>query len=168
MDFIHPEFQDTLSAISETGFDVETGTYDEEMEGQDIDEDTDPFPPLAWQDEEKAYPTIYAVEGTFLSLIQQGFLGGFVVKNAESVARWAIAGAKQRGGALPAGFPVVYTAVIDRAGAVGSGGVDQIPGWVKDEQLTKMAGGPGALMAGGSMAGRVVRLSNVRPVGGFS
>ena len=161
MNFVHPEFIDAQSAISETGFDIESGTYNDDLEGQDV---SDPFPPLAHQDEDKHYPTIYAVEGTFLSLIHQGFLGGFVAHGTEGRQRWAIAGAKQRGGAIPAGFPVVYSAIIDRAGTVEE--VDQIPGWVKEEQLMASAGGPGAMSAGGSMAAGGGEVSGGRPGGG--
>jgi hypothetical protein len=79
-------------------------------------------------------------------LVQQGLLHGFISHN---LSRFAILGAKQRGGALSAGFPPPWKVIRDRAEGEGKG---DVPGWVKEERKAATGG--------------VVNLSGIaRPVG---
>ncbi|RMZ75143.1 hypothetical protein DV738_g5642, partial [Chaetothyriales sp. CBS 135597] len=171
MDYVHPDLADLGPTLIQMGFDLASGTYSSQEATGAETEIADPFPPRRRlqpgdrpdQQDQSTFPTIWTIENTFLSLIHQGLLAGFVSHGAaaEGRQRWAIAGAKARGGALSAGFPVIYTAIIDRASKLADD-VDQIPGWVKDDQLRRAAGGGGNNNAGG---GRVVKLSNARPAG---
>ncbi|KAI9733825.1 MAG: hypothetical protein M1818_007092 [Claussenomyces sp. TS43310] len=90
-------------------------------------------------------PTILEVEAVVASLVQQGLLHGFVAHN---LSRFAILGAKQRGGPLKAGFPSPWEVMKSRAESVGT----EVPGWVREERKAAMGG--------------VVNLSGIaRPVG---
>jgi hypothetical protein len=90
-------------------------------------------------------PELKEVEAIVASLVQQGLLHGFVSHN---LSRFAILGAKIRGGPLKAGFPDPWEVVKMRAE---EGGVE-VPGWVREERKGAMGG--------------VVNLSGIaRPVG---
>lgn len=90
-------------------------------------------------------PDLIEIEAIVASLVQQGFLHGFVSHN---LSRFAILGAKQRGGPLKAGFPVPWEVIKTRA----ESGPADVPGWVKQERRVVMGG--------------VVNLSGIaRPVG---
>lgn len=90
-------------------------------------------------------PTIIEIEALVASLVQQGLLHGFIAHN---LSRFAILGAKQRGGPLRAGFPPPWEVMRQRAEA--SGG--EVPGWVREGRKANMGG--------------VVNLSGIaRPVG---
>lgn len=98
-------------------------------------------------------PDMLEIEAIVASLVQQGFLHGFVSHN---LSRFAILGAKQRGGALKAGFPAPWKVIKNRveSGGGGASGGEKVlvPGWVREERK--------------GMAGGVVNLSGIaRPVG---
>ncbi|RMZ87576.1 hypothetical protein DV736_g5193, partial [Chaetothyriales sp. CBS 134916] len=153
MDYVHPDFANLTPTLSHTGFNLSSGTYSSSP-ATDLERTAAAaaaaaaggteliglFPPRRRhksenpdQEDQSVFPTIWTIENTFLSLIHQGLLAGFVAHGgaAEGRQRWAIAGAKARGGPLPAGFPVVYTAIIDRAGKLADD-VDRIPGWLSN------------------------------------
>lgn len=95
-------------------------------------------------------PEITDVEATVTSLIQQGFLHGFV---SHKLRKFAILNAKARGGALKAGFPEPWKVIRDQANTSGHGPSAPIPGWVRGERVQMKLGG-------------VVNLSGIaRPVG---
>lgn len=90
-------------------------------------------------------PDLLEVEAIVASLVQQGLLHGFVSHN---LSRYAILGAKQRGGALKAGFPEPWGIIKARAESGGT----EVPGWVREERKRAVGG--------------VVNLSGIaRPVG---
>jgi hypothetical protein len=91
-------------------------------------------------------PDISEVEAIVASLVQQGLLHGFV---SHKLSLFAILGAKQRGGALRAGFPPPWEVIKARAE---SNGHKEVPGWVREERKGAIGG--------------VVNLSGIaRPVG---
>lgn len=95
-------------------------------------------------------PKIADVEALVASLVQQGFLRGFVSHKHQ---RFAILGAKQRGGALKAGFPEPWTIIQEAAQTGGHDSPTAVPGWVSEERAISGLGG-------------VVNLSGIaRPVG---
>lgn len=67
-------------------------------------------------------PDMLEVESIVASLVDQGFLNGFV---SHKQLRFAITGAKKRG-ALVAGFPKVWEVVRSRSD-------DEVPGWKKEQ-----------------------------------
>jgi hypothetical protein len=90
-------------------------------------------------------PNLHEVEAIVASLTQQGLLHGFISHN---LGRFAILGAKLRGGPLNAGFPPPWEGIKGRA----ENGGNDVPGWVRDERVIPMGG--------------VVNLSGIaRPVG---
>jgi hypothetical protein len=92
-------------------------------------------------------PDLLEIEGIVASLVQQGLLRGFISHNQ---GKFAILGAKQRGGPLRAGFPDVYEVLKARAEREGRD--TDVPGWVQGERKVGMGG--------------VVNLSGIaRPVG---
>jgi len=92
-------------------------------------------------------PDLLEVEAVVASLVQQGFLHGFV---SHSLSRFAILGAKQRGGALLAGFPAPFEVMHARA----DNGRIEVPGWVREERK--------------ETGGGVINLTGIaRPVGSF-
>ena len=92
-------------------------------------------------------PDLLEVEAIVASLVQQGLLRGFISHNQ---GKFAILGAKQRGGALNAGFPVAWEVIKSRADREGRD--SEVPGWVRGERKMRMGG--------------VVNLSGIaRPVG---
>lgn len=91
-------------------------------------------------------PDMSEVEAIVASLVEQGLLHGFV---SHKLSLFAILGAKQRGGALRAGFPPPWEAIHARAVSNGS---KEVPGWVREERKGAIGG--------------VVNLSGIaRPVG---
>ncbi|RDL35690.1 Uncharacterized protein BP5553_06302 [Venustampulla echinocandica] len=93
-------------------------------------------------------PNILEIEAVIASLVQQNLLHGFISYNQ---GKFAILGAKQRGGPLNAGFPGVWEAVKTRAEREGK--AEEIPGWVQEERTAPMGG--------------VINLTGIaRPVGG--
>jgi hypothetical protein len=90
-------------------------------------------------------PEMEEIEAIVANLVQQGLLHGYVSHNLH---RYVILGSKQRGGALNAGFPEPWGAMLAR-----TQGLDgEVPGWVRKERRVMMGG--------------VVNLSGVaRPVG---
>jgi hypothetical protein len=92
-------------------------------------------------------PNLLEIEGIVASLVQQGLLHGFISHNQ---GKFAILGAKQRGGPLKAGFPDVFE--VMRVRAEREGRDTDVPGWVQHERKGGMGG--------------VVNLSGIaRPVG---
>jgi hypothetical protein len=90
-------------------------------------------------------PDLTEVEAIIANLVQQGLLHGFVSHN---LGRYAILGAKLRGGALNAGFPAPWEVIKGRA----ENERRDVPGWVREERKF--------------MSGGVVNLSGIaRPVG---
>lgn len=95
-------------------------------------------------------PDRQEIEAVVASLVQQDLLHGFISHNQ---GKFAILGAKQRGGPLNAGFPPVWETL--KARAERDGRAAEIPGWVQTERTTGMGG--------------VVNLSGIaRPVGSGS
>lgn len=86
-------------------------------------------------------PDMLQMEALVASLVQQGFLHGFV---SHSMQKFAILGSKVKGGPMAAGWPVPWQVIRKNAGS------DEVPGWVKNER--KQGGG-------------VVNLSGARPAG---
>jgi hypothetical protein len=74
-------------------------------------------------------PDLLEIECIVASLVQQGLLRGFISHNQ---GKFAILGAKQRGGPLNAGFPDVFEVIKARAEREGRG--TEVPGWVQGEQ----------------------------------
>lgn len=104
-------------------------------------------------------PDMADVEAIVASLVSQDLLHGFV---SHSLKRFAILGAKQKGGPLAAGFPTPWGVMRGRAeeggAGVGGAGVDllDVPGWVRGERRRAQV----------RMGGGVVNLSGIaRPVG---
>ncbi|KAH7312938.1 COP9 signalosome-like protein complex subunit 12 [Rhexocercosporidium sp. MPI-PUGE-AT-0058] len=91
-------------------------------------------------------PELSDVEPIIASLIQQGLLHGFI---SHTQGKFAIIGAKQKGGPLQAGFPPVWEVLRDRA--VSEHRVAECPGWVQREKNLGMGG--------------VVNLTGARPAG---
>jgi len=139
--YVDPDFVDLDAAINETGFDLSSGTYDDSYVNQHP-----PSPPA-----NEPGPSMFEVESVCMSLIQQGFLRGFVLHGSP---RFAIPGAKAKGGPLVMGWPAIWEVVRSREQS------EDVPGWVKD-----VPGGGVKAGLGGSMAGQVVRLSGARAVG---
>ncbi len=92
-------------------------------------------------------PDLLEIEAIVASLVQQGLLHGFISHNQ---VKYAILGAKLRGGPLSAGFPNVWEVLKARAEREGRD--RDVPGWVQIERTGGMGG--------------VVNLSGIaRPVG---
>lgn len=92
-------------------------------------------------------PDMDEIEAIVASLIDQGFLGGFI---SHRQLRFAIQGAKRKG-ALAAGFPRPWPVIKAKFS-------DEVPGWKVEA--------PAAARAGGAFGpGRVINLSGARPVG---
>jgi nuclear mRNA export protein PCID2/THP1 len=152
---VDAEFAEMDYALAETGFNLDTGTY-EPNPNPEFDPADEMRPhPFAWPGEQDMQsPSLAEVEAVFMALIQQGLLRGFVLHNNP---RFAVPGANARGGWRVFGFPNVHKAILAGQGVVegrGLGGVE-VPGWVKEESLARTGG----------FGGRVVNLSGARPVG---
>ena len=80
-------------------------------------------------------PDLLEIEAIVASLVQQGLLRGFIGHNQ---MKFAILGAKLRGGALKAGFPDVFEVI--RARVELEGRHTEVPGWVQDERKGGMGG----------------------------
>ncbi|OAA61505.1 PCI domain-containing protein [Cordyceps fumosorosea ARSEF 2679] len=80
---------------------------------------------LVWGNAEVTYED---VEMVVAALVQQGLLHGFV---AHGQARFAVMGAKAKGGPLRAGWPPVWQAIRARQYDEGEFDIDEVPGWVK-------------------------------------
>jgi hypothetical protein len=80
-------------------------------------------------------PDLMEVEAIVASLVQQDLLHGFISHNQ---GKFAILGAKQRGGPLNAGFPPVWETLKARAEREVNNG--EIPGWVQTERTGMMGG----------------------------
>lgn len=91
-------------------------------------------------------PTMMFVEATLASLVQQGLLYGFISHNQ---GKFAIIGAKTRGGPFNAGFPPVWEVIKARAEREGRS--HDVPGWITEER--KIGGGG------------IVHMSHANPVG---
>ncbi|KAH6673552.1 COP9 signalosome-like protein complex subunit 12 [Halenospora varia] len=92
-------------------------------------------------------PDLLEMEAIVAGLVQQGLLHGFISHNQ---GKFAILGAKQRGGPLNAGFPAIWEVLKVRAEREGRD--SEVPGWVQGERKGGMGG--------------VVNLSGIaRPVG---
>ena len=96
-------------------------------------------------------PTMEIVESIAASLIEQGFLHGFI---SHSSRRFAIIGARNAP-SLQVGFPRVWDVVKAR-------GDTEVPGWVTAQQR---GGAGGGVMGRGLTGGMVVNLSGARPAG---
>jgi nuclear mRNA export protein PCID2/THP1 len=154
-DYVDPDFRGIEAAQVETAFDIDTGTYTYNSSSQYEDH----FPPESGLSPEQQSPTASEIESIFLSLIQQGFLSGFV-SHSQQGARFAIPGSKAD--PVGKGFPNIYAVVSANNSEEGI-----VPGWVREESLGRggmhLRAGSGG--SGASMAGRVVNLSGARPVG---
>jgi hypothetical protein len=80
-------------------------------------------------------PELQDVEAMVASLVQQGLLHGFISHNQ---GKFAILGAKQRGGPLKAGFPDIWEVVKNRAEMEGRH--IEVPGWVQTDKKGPMGG----------------------------
>ncbi|TAQ86443.1 hypothetical protein B7494_g5229 [Chlorociboria aeruginascens] len=80
-------------------------------------------------------PSLIDVEAIIASLVQQGLLHGFISHNQ---GKFAVLGAKLRGGPLKAGFPHVWEVLKSRAEKEGR--ADEVPGWVIHERMTGLGG----------------------------
>lgn len=132
---------------------------DPDFEGLE-DEDTED------EDDELLLPDDVEIESILTSLIDQGFLNGWISRGAKSV-RVAIRGATQNqmGAILAAGFPDPWSVVQNRMREESG---DEVPGWkvaptAPDGQFGGASGGFGGF--GGFGGGSVVRLSGARPAG---
>ena len=163
-EYVDPEFRDIQPAEAETGFSITSGTYSSNSTDGSRDSQ-DHFPPPSHLPFDLQSPTISEIEAIFMSLIQQGFLKGFISRSATSGLRFAIPGSKAEGGPINKGFPSIYATITSNNADEGT-----IPGRVRVEDV---GGGGGHIRAtsglggggGASMAGRVVNLSGARPVG---
>lgn len=99
-------------------------------------------------------PDITSVMSKMSALIHQGFLGGYLTFKWR---KFAIQGAKRKGGPLQAGFPNMWEAVVKRCEGNGD-----VPGWKKDEEKSTVGS---AAAKGGFGPGMVVKLSGARPAG---
>jgi len=91
-------------------------------------------------------PDMLQIESIFSSLVEQGLLNGYI---SHRQLRFAIQGAKQRGGPLIAGFPVPYKVISSNCD-------EHVPGWKQQAARTGQSRfGPGM----------VVNLSGARPAG---
>jgi len=97
---------------------------------------------------EPILPDMLEIESIVSSLIEQGFLNGFI---SHKLKKFGIQGARQKG-ALQAGFPNVWEVVKSRNS-------DEVPGWKKETAPTVLGQTLGP--------GMVVNLSGARPVGSF-
>lgn len=79
------------------------------------------------------------------SLIYQDLLNGYL---SLKVKKFAIQGARQRGGAVSAGFPTIWNVIQGRSG-------DEVPGWKQQSGASGSSVGPGM----------IVNLSGVRAIG---
>ncbi len=168
-DYVDPEFRGIRAAEADTGFSVDSGTYNYNDGTQG---GGDHFPPQSSLPDDQQSPTIAEIEAIFMSLIQQGFLKGFISRPATGTTgpRFAIPGSKAKGGPINAGFPSIHATITQNNSDEGV-----VPGWVREENVggggghiratSGLGGGGGGGGDGGSMAGRVVNLSGARPVG---
>lgn len=154
-DYTDPDLEGVDAAINETGFDVESGNYDDTQIGQHQHS-------LLTSPTEEASPSMAEVESMFASLIQQGFLRGFLTHGEKP--RFAVPGSNPYGGPLVHGFPNIWQVIEGRE-------EDAVPGWVRKENSSTQAGGftarsgIGGGAGGGGGGGRVVSLSGARPAG---
>lgn len=147
---VDSEFAGLEEATAQTGFDIESGTYHRSDEpGTSVSKLHGANGVLFGQE---TRPSIGEVESLMASLIQQDLITGFLTHNNP---RFAIPGAKTRG-PLAVGFPPVWEVVKARKGE------DEVPGWVKEQDAGKVFRDRPLGHLGG---GRVVNLSNARPVG---
>lgn len=124
---------------------------EKEKEEEEEEEESPDSDFLASHNQQQQQPLIISplkIESLLSSLIDQGFLRGFI---AHQAAKFAISGTKKFGGgdAAKAGFPAPWEVVRQRVDA-------EVPGW------RRKVGGAGG---GGASAGMVVNLSGVRAVG---
>jgi hypothetical protein len=148
-DYTDPDLDGVDAAINETGFDVETGSYDDTQIGQLQHS-------LLTPSTAEPTPSIAEVESIFASLIHQGFLRGFLTHGEKP--RFAVPGSNPNGGPLVHGFPNIWRVVEGRE-------EEGVPGWVRREDNPPAGpfAGQGGSGAGGG--GRVVNLSGARPAG---
>ncbi|KAF7871774.1 hypothetical protein EAF04_003881 [Stromatinia cepivora] len=81
-------------------------------------------------------PDMLDIEAIVASLVQQGLLRGFI---SHIQGKFAILGAKQRGGPLNAGFPTIWEVIKDRAEKEGHG--NEVPGWITGDSVGFTSGG---------------------------
>ncbi|KAM3065380.1 hypothetical protein ACMFMG_011496 [Clarireedia jacksonii] len=81
-------------------------------------------------------PDVTDIESIVASLVQQGLLRGFI---SHTQGKFAILGAKQRGGPLNAGFPSIWEVIKDRAEREGLGA--DVPGWVTGDSSSSIVSG---------------------------
>jgi nuclear mRNA export protein PCID2/THP1 len=147
------EFYGMEDAMSETGFDIESGAYSASNERHRDQSRINETDSTCFQQRKDTSPPIEEVESVMASLIQQDLICGFLTHNNP---RFAIPGAKTKG-ALAVGFPRVWEVIQARKRG------DQVPGWVREDDLPNvLGGGPFGGFGGG---GRVVNMSGARPAG---
>lgn len=147
-DYTDPDFDGVDEAVNETGFDVESGSYDDDQIGQHQNS-------LLTPPDEEASPTMAEIESIVASLIQQGFLRGFLTHGNNP--RFAVPGSGTHGGPLNYGFPNIWEVIKSRED-------DTVPGWVRGEDRPKATPFGSATVFGAGGGGRVVNLSGARPV----
>ena len=149
--YIDPEFLNIKSAERDTGFDLQTGSYVSPNQISEVDH----FPPQSALPDDQQSPTIAEIQSVVLSLIQQGFLRGFLNRQVDrpGMSRFAIR-SKKGVPAVVGGFPDIYSVVISNGTEEGA-----VPGWVREENL----GGGMRAGAAGNLAGRRIQISG-RPI----
>jgi hypothetical protein len=148
-DYTDPDLEGIDAAVNEMGFDVDSGSYDDAQIGRHQHSLLTPL-------NEEATPSIAEVESIFASLIQQGFLRGFLTHGEKP--RFAVPGSGPHGGALVHGFPNIWQVIKGRED-------DTVPGWVrKDDSLQADPSATQRELEAGR-GGRVVNLSGARPAG---
>lgn len=147
--YIDPDLDGIDAAVNETGFDVESGSYDDAQVGQHQ------YSLLTTGNEETS-PNMAEVESIFASLIQQGFLRGFLTHGEKP--RFAVPGSGPNGGPLVHGFPNIWQVISARED-------DTVPGWVRRDDQRKAGSSAMQSEFGAGAGGRVVNLSGARPAG---
>lgn len=117
------------------------------------------------EDQDSMMPNITLIESILSSLIDQGFLGGFI---SHSKMKFAITGvSRHEGNVLAAGFPQPWEVMRSKAERNKKDNEVEVPGWKRRDRSS--ANGLGALSDHMSRIqpgpGMVVSLSGARPVG---
>jgi len=109
-------------------------------------------PDLEGEKPESLLPDMLEIESMLSSLVDQGFLNGFI---SHRQLRFAIVGAKKKG-ALAAGFPNIWEVIRARSD-------DEVPGWKKEVTSSRVNDLSQRQQRYGP--GMVVNLTGARPAG---
>lgn len=134
--YIDEDFAGIDEAIAETGFNPQSGTYNDDGH-HDISGDQEKL-----NKPTERFSSIAEIESIMASLIQQGFIQGYLTHNNP---RFAIPGAKAEG-PLARGFPSIWQRILARADA-------QVPGWVKEDDTVATAGSNVVHLSGAQRVG---------------